>query len=238
MVSRSNLSGRAPMGGVLGRAYKGPSGPGKVTPPGMENRARRAKRQVLNAGDEGPIEMRGAMPVQGSGAQSPKRGGFLGKARNAIEQQRTRLEAERAAKYPTTSPGVGETAYRPGFTDKDAKRIRKDELRRMSKPERKAAKRQDVFARMQEKFGGKKKRGGIGGMVRSALEQQRGQQDALNAPPVDTTQIGIRESLGDAYVEPGTRPALGGPGSPGGNETTGVPRRRGSAASRSRRNIR
>lgn len=38
MVSRSNLSGRKPFDGVIGRAYKGPSGPGNVTLPGEEVR--------------------------------------------------------------------------------------------------------------------------------------------------------------------------------------------------------
>ncbi len=235
MVSRQNLSGRGPYGGVLGRAYKGPSGPGKITPPGMETRGR-AKL--------GPVDGEG-VPAATSGAQSPaqkpRRGkGIFQQARSAIEQRREQIETDRAAKYPTTSPGVGETAYRPGFTDKDAARIRKDELRRMSKPERRAAKRQSVFDKMQAKYGGKKKRGGIGGMVRSAIEQQKAQQAALAEPQAQEfdPMLGVKESLGDAYVEPGTRPALGGneptaPAVAGG--TTGAPRRRGSAASRSRR---
>lgn len=228
MVSRSNLSGRAPMGGVLGRAYKGPSGRGKVVPSGMEEKMTGVGQKIRAAQDSA------AQPAQ-------RNKGIFAKAKTAVEQRRAQLESERAAKYPTTSPGVGETAYRPGFTDKDAARIKKDERRRMSKPERKAAKRQDVFARMQKKMGGKK-RGGLSGMVQTMMERQR---EANAPPPVDTTQIGIRESLGDAYVEPGTRPPLGGPGdagagmggpgSPGGNATTGAPRRRGSAASRSRR---
>lgn len=198
------------------------------------------------------MEAQDSAAALSSGAQNPatkpRRGrGIFDQAKSAIEQRRTQIESDRAAKYPTTSPGVGETAYRPGFTDKDAARIRKDELRRMSKPERRAAKRQSVFEKLQTKgLFGKKKRGGIGGVVRSAIEQQRAQQSALAEPQAQEfdPMLGVKESLGDAYVEPGTRPALGGPAAPGANEptapavvggTTGAPRRRGSAASRSRR---
>ena len=126
MVSRSNLSGRSPYSGVLGRVYKGPSGPGKITPPGMETPARNRGKRLLEGRDAGPIDA-GGVSVPGSGAESParkpRRGkGIFNQVKSAIEQQRDKIESDRAAKYPTTSPGVGETAYRPGYTDADAAR--------------------------------------------------------------------------------------------------------------------
>ena len=68
MVSRSNLSGRAPYGGILGRVYKGPSGPGKITPPGMEQQVRKRGRRLLEGRDSGPIDADG---VTAPGTETP-----------------------------------------------------------------------------------------------------------------------------------------------------------------------
>ncbi len=164
MVSRSNLSGRGPYGGVLGRAYKGPSGPGNVTPPGMEKPARGIGERVREAQDS-------------VAAQRPGQG-LLAQAKRAAQQRKAQVGSVQA-----------------------------------------------------------KKRGGIGGMVRSALEQQQAQQAALS-PPVDTTQVGLVDSLGEAAVNPvAPRPVVP-PPEVGGNVSRGTPTRAGSAASRSRRNIR
>lgn len=200
MVSRSNLSGRGPYeDGVLGRAYKGPSGPGKIVRPGEEAAPRDRGKRLLQGRDAGPATVQPTGPenlrpggrmsttqqlaTRGSrgGRERPqmseglidpaqvgikeslgeayvapteqpinkpaparrrprgladmvrqaqeqaagrgvpaKRGGIAGMVTGAVqtarEAQAARTEAERAERYPTTSPGVGETAYRPGYT--------------------------------------------------------------------------------------------------------------------------
>lgn len=240
------------MGGVLERAYKGPSGPGNVTPPGMETRGRR-NLAAMDAGDTGPIDA-GGVPVPTSGAQTPgqrprRGGGIFNQAKSAIQQRRDQIEADRAAKYPTTSPGVGETAYRPGFTDKDAARIAKDKRRAnlagMTKRERKAFKRDEVMSKLQERGGlfGKKKKGSIWDKVREANEARQAGAQEPERQAFDP-MLGVKESLGEAYVDPAQQAATARRGfaqpepRTGGNVSRGTPKRRGSAASRSRRDIR
>lgn len=219
MVSRANLSGRKPYGGVLGRVFKGPSG----------------------SVDAGGVNVTGAQ----NPATKPRRGkGIFDQASSLIEQRRDQIEADRAAKYPTTSPSAGETAYRPGFTDADAARISKD-TRRREKRERKETKRQEVFARMQKKHGNRQGPERLRPGVAESSIQRLANRDRpqMSKGLVDPTQVGIEESPGDAYVKP-ARQAVARQGfaqpdtEPGANKTVGAPRRRGSAASRSRRIIR
>lgn len=154
-----------------------------------------------------------------AGGQPSRRRGIAGMVGEQVGRARERQaeldEAERAAKYPTTSPGIGETAYRPGYTDEDARRAR---YSGMTRRERKQAKREEVRSAIADKFGKKKKRGGF---LSRAMQEIQDRQ-AANQPERQEfdPMLGVKESLGAAYVEPGSERG------PGGNESAQPSRRR------------
>lgn len=201
MVSRSNREGRGgQFSGVLGNVYK-------PTPNAAQDPRKAGKRRPVKALTEGvdgpaaetrtPQLSKRAKKMQ-AGIQDPfgnkKKGSIFQQAGEAVETRRAQLaadkEAERAAKYPTTSPTVGATAYRPGYTDADAARA----------------------------AGKKKKKGSIWDRVREQVEARKAAQ-AQAEPQAFDPMLGVKESLGDAYVDPNARrpgPNQRRPGAPGG----------------------
>jgi len=173
MASRQNRDGRGnQFSGVLGNVYK-------PTPNPAQDPRRAGKRRPVKALTEGvdtPAAETRTVKQNIKQKQKKKKGSIWDQARTAVETRREQQAAEkeriRAEKYPTTSPGVGQTAYRPGYTDEDAARAAG-----------KTPKRKGLFAN-----------------IREQLEAQRAAQN--QPPPMDPTQVGIRESLGSAYVDP------------------------------------